>query len=174
MIDNVCFAEMSQIFCPRLSTLDTQCIPSLLFRSRQKNRFPAPIPKKPKISLYMYRNIFNTEFNLSFGLPRTDTCARCDTLDMALLSCGGEDEMNCLLEERRNHQEKGENGYESKRRDKECTKQSWNGKTRTLGETSTSKDAIDMVTFDFQQNLPTPHLHHNGWVSIYSSSRSNK
>ena len=80
---------MSQIFCPGLSTLDTQWIFSLLFRSRQENRFPAPIPKKPKISLYMYRNIFNTELNLSFGLPRTDTCARCDALDMALLSCSG-------------------------------------------------------------------------------------
>ena len=36
--------------------------------------------------------------------------------------------MNRLLEERRQHQEKGENGYESKRGDKERTKQSWNGK----------------------------------------------
>jgi len=80
---------------------------------------------------------------------------------MALMCCGGEDEMNRLLEERRQHQEKGENGYESKRRDKKLTQQSWNGKTRTLGESSTSKDAIDMITFDFQQNLPTPHLHHN-------------
>ena len=161
MIDRSCFAEMSQIFCPGLSTLDTQCILSLLFRSRQENRFPAPTPKKPNISLYTYRNIFNREFNLSFGLPRTDTCARCKALDMALLSCGGEEEMNCLLEERQDHQDKGENGYESKRRDKKRTQQSWNGKTRSLGENSTSKDAIDMITFDFQQNLPMPHLCHN-------------
>ena len=88
-------------------------------------------------------------------------CARCEALDMALLSCGGEDEMNCLLEERREHQEKGENGYNSKRRDKQHIQQSWNGKTRTLGENSTSKDAIDMVTFDFQKNLPMSHLRHN-------------
>jgi len=73
---------------------------------------------------------------------------------MALLSCGGEDEMNRLLEECREHQEKGGNGCESKRRDKQRTQQSWKGKTRTLGENSTSKDAIDMITFDFQQNLP--------------------
>jgi len=26
----------------------------------------------------MYRNIFNTEFNLGFGSPRIDTCAKCD------------------------------------------------------------------------------------------------
>jgi len=160
-MDSICFAEMSQIFCPGLSTLDTQCLLSPLFRSRQENRFPAPTPKKPKVSLYTYRNIFNREFNLSFGLPQTDTCAWCEALDLALLSCGGEDEMNRLLEEHREHQEKGENGYESKRRDKQRTQQSWKGKTRTLGENSTSKDAIDMITFDFQQNLPTPHLHHN-------------
>ena len=141
---------ISQIFSPELSTLDTQCILSLLLRSRQENRFPDPIPKTPKVLLYTYRNISNTEFNLSFGLPRTDTCARCEALDMALLSCGGEDEINRLPEERREHQEKGENGYKSKQREKERTQQSWNGKTRTLGENSTSKDAIDMVTFDFQ------------------------
>ena len=153
---------MSQIICPELLTLDTHGILSPLFRSRQENRFPAPTPKKPKISLYTYRNIFNREFNLSFGVLRMDTCARCEALNMALLSCSGEeDEMNRLLEERREHQEKGENGYESKRRDKQRTQQSWKGKTRTLGDNSTSKDAIDMITFDFQQNLPTPHLHHN-------------
>ena len=156
---------MSQIFCPGLSALDTHCILFLLFRPRQENRFPAPIPKKTKISLYTYRNIFNMEFNLGFGLPQTDTCIRCDALDMALLSCGGEDDMNRLLEECREHQEKGENGYESKRRDKERTTKSWNGKTRTLGEKSTSKDAIDLMTFDFQQNLPTPHLRH--YVMFY-------
>ena len=153
MIDSICFAEMSQIFCPRLSTLDTQCILSLLFRSRKENCFPAPILKKPKILLHTYKNIFNTEFNLSFGLPRTDTCARCEALDIALLSSGGDDEMNRPLEECREHQEKGENGYKSKR-DKQCTQQSWSGKTHTLGENSTVKDAIDMVTFDFQQSLP--------------------
>ena len=69
----------------------------------------------------------------------------CEALDMALLSCGGEDEMNHLLEEHQEHQEKGENRYKSKRRDKQLTQQSWNG---TLGENSTSKDAIDMITFD--------------------------
>ena len=96
---------------------------------------------------------------MSFGLPQTDTCTRCDALDMALLSCGGEDEMNGLLEE--HHQEKGENGYESERRIKKRTKKSWNGETRALREKSTSKDAIDMVTFEFQQNLRIPHLRHN-------------
>ena len=55
----------------------------LLFRSRQENRFPIPPPKKPKISLYTYTDVFNREFNLSFGLLQTDTCARCEALDMA-------------------------------------------------------------------------------------------
>ena len=43
---------------------------------------------------------------------------------------------------------------------------SWNGKTRTPGKNSTSKDEIDLTTFDFQQNLPTPHLHHNDMFDL--------
>ena len=67
---------------------------------------------------------------------------------MALLSCGGKDEMNRLLEEHQEHQEKGENDYESKRRDKQWTQQSWKGRIHTLGETSTSKDARHDPTMD--------------------------
>lgn len=40
--------------------------------------------------------------------------------------------------------------------------QSWSGKTRILGEAAhQSKDAVDVVSFNFQKNLPTPTLHHN-------------
>lgn len=144
---------MSRTFCSGLSSIDTQYILSLLLRSRQEKHFPSPTPQKLKILMYTYRNIFNREFNLSFSLPQKDTCARCEALDMALLSCGGEDKTNLPLEESPEHQEKGENGYGSKRRDKQGTQQSWNGKNCTLGENSTSKDSINIITFDFQQNV---------------------
>ena len=32
----------------------------------------------------MYREIFNTEFNLFFGQPRSDTCATCDALKVEI------------------------------------------------------------------------------------------
>lgn len=51
-----------------------------------------------------------------------------------------------------------------KREDKQRAIRSWNEKARPIGlsgVTKRSKDAVDMITFDFQQNLPTPNLQHN-------------
>ena len=38
---------------------------------------------------------------------------------------------------------------------------SWEGKSHTIGDDANSKDAVDMITFNLQQVLPTPHLHIN-------------
>lgn len=35
---------------------------------------------KPPVKEYTYRKIFNTQFNLSFHKPSTDTCVTCDKL----------------------------------------------------------------------------------------------
>ena len=37
----------------------------------------------PLASEWMYRKIFNEQFNLSFGFPRSDTCGKCDYLNNA-------------------------------------------------------------------------------------------
>ena len=78
---------------------------------------------------------------------------------MALRVCR-EDEKDEKLEEQRLHLENAEAGYISKRRDKEAAINSWRGKTCTLGQ-NTSKDAVDMITYDFQKNSETPNLFHN-------------
>lgn len=72
-----------------------------------------------------------------------------------------EDERDEKLEEQRRHHENSEAGYKSKRQGKEAASKSWRGKTRTLGQNTTSKDAVDMITFDFQKNLEMPNLFHN-------------
>ena len=60
--------------------------------SREVQQNQQPLPKLlPKISQDYYRRVFNTEFNLGFGLPRTDTCARCDELALAIKVSSGED-----------------------------------------------------------------------------------
>ncbi len=38
----------------------------------------------PKISYDYYRNYFNVNFNLSFGVPKTDTCSKCDELNVQI------------------------------------------------------------------------------------------
>lgn len=40
----------------------------------------------PKVKYEYRRNYFNTHFDFSFGLPKTDTCARCDELYASIIS----------------------------------------------------------------------------------------
>ncbi|GFO01206.1 hypothetical protein PoB_002771100 [Plakobranchus ocellatus] len=100
-----------------------------------------------------YRNIFNGEFNISFGYPRTDTCANCDEFvarlklldkdltespdDASLLRQKGE-----LLAQREVHQRKSETFYERKRSAKAKAKTTEN---------------MRAVAFDFQKELYCPN-----------------
>ena len=36
------------------------------------------------VSYEMYRKIFNNDFNVSFGYPRTDTCSKCDEIKICI------------------------------------------------------------------------------------------
>ena len=74
-----------------------------------------------------------------------------------------EDEKGKTLEEQKLHHENAEAGYNSKlearkQQDKEAASKSWKGKTRTLGQCTTSKDAVDMITSDFQKNFKNSKL----------------
>ena len=39
----------------------------------------------PQVTYDFYLNFFNSNFNLSFGVPKTDTCATCDSLDVTII-----------------------------------------------------------------------------------------
>lgn len=71
-------------------------------------------------------------------------------------------------EELRLHQIQAEQGYQAKARDAEKAQQSWKGKRRIVHDEVTYKsvDATDMITFDLQQNLPTPNLKHNDMFNL--------
>lgn len=131
-------------------------------RARQEQRRP-PQPLRPKVSYRKYLELFNTEFNLGFGRPRSDTCAQCEKLNLILTNTEDEAERQKAQEDLKAHQTKADNGYKSKSADRERSRQSWEGKRRVVSDdiTFNSKDAIDMITFDLQQNLPTPNLNHN-------------
>ena len=99
----------------------------------------------PKVKYWLYCDIFNHEFKLSFGLPRSDTCNTCDRLESEIKSHeknGNEEEANQARQQLDFHHRKAEKGYEVLR---EMTKTAQAG-------------TIDMLTFDFQQNLPVPTL----------------
>ena len=119
------------------------------------------IPKriKPVISEFRYRTVFNQEFNLGFKLPRSDTCATCDKLTLRIKSNPND---AGARQELKDHQDKADKGYQTMRGDKREAVASWYGFTRSVGLGGFSQvDAVDMISFDFQQNLPTPNLKHN-------------
>ena len=54
-------------------------------KTRQK-QLPVPSPIKLTFGDGFYRKAFNSDFNLGFCLPCTDTCASCDKLNLVLKS----------------------------------------------------------------------------------------
>lgn len=127
----------------------------------QQNVRPEGNILKPRISLTLYSNIFNDDFNLGFGRPRSDTCAKCDKLHIAIQAANGAEKLQKEKEKEKHHHE-AQSGYSSKSDDKKAAIHSWRGKKRvTGGVVPRSKDTVDMITYDFQQNLETPTLRHN-------------
>ena len=101
-----------------------------------------------------YRIIFNENFNISFGYPRSDTCSACDefqakisSIDSQLLARYGDEadlqaQKAKLSAEKELHQRKAEIFYERKRAAKNAAKQD----QKSLA-----------IAFDFQKELPVPN-----------------
>ncbi len=100
---------------------------------------------KPQVKEWLYRKIFNEEFNLSFGYPRSDTCETCDLLHIEIQAAKSESERMESQAELAAHQEKASQGYRALRSDTEVTK---------------SSADHTLLTFDLMQNLPVPTLTH--------------
>lgn len=122
-----------------------------------------PTELRAAVTYRRYLQVFNTEFNFGFGRPRSDTCARCEQLNLKINASEDAALKEEANEELRLHQIQAEQGYQAKARDAERAQQSWKGKRRIVHDEVTYKsvDATDMITFDLQQNLPTPNLKHN-------------
>ena len=94
------------------------------------------------VSYEYYRQYFNDNFNLSFGHPKSDTCGTCDQFKLQI-EAANEREKQVLLSQREEHQLEAENFYSSL-------------PTNTILAKQNSH--IATITFDFQQNLPLPHI----------------
>nr|CAI5840557.1 unnamed protein product [Callosobruchus analis] len=99
---------------------------------------------KPKVTYTYYRRVFIDNFNLSFGHPRTDTCKVCEILENNIKSAKNDDEtLNKLNVEKKLHLTKADIFYKDLR---EKTKLSQQDPT------------IEVLSFDFEQNMPLPHV----------------
>ena len=96
-----------------------------------------------EVKLHIYHEVLN-KLNLKFGLPRSDTCAKCDKIEIGIQEAKKTDnktKMKELEQERQQHHRKAENAY---------------AKLNTLSAEATTSTNLDTYTFDFQQNLPVP------------------
>ena len=97
------------------------------------------------------------QYNIGFGQPPSDTCSKCDELNVQL-SAADEPEKEKVKQELELHHNKAEKDYKMLRDESKAAKESWNGKTRAFDREPCTIDATDIYTFDFQQNLPLPTL----------------
>ena len=99
----------------------------------------------------IYRNIFNTHFNLKFQQPKKDTCTKCDTYKTQISAMQNETNIQEQLEElenkRNDHQQSAEKAREQLKADRIVAKQ---------GDSN-----AHVVTFDLQSTLPTPRRSSN-------------
>ena len=116
---------------------------SIMYREYKKKCLDS---SKQPLSLFMFRHIFNTQFNLHFHTPHTDTCQKCDSLNAEIKSTGiSEDRKHAASIELELHQRKAEAAKQNKNYDVLKAKAS-------VDKTST------VLVFDLQKTLPTPAL----------------
>lgn len=92
---------------------------------------------------WLFRQIFNQDFNLSFHSPDVDTCDVCDQYVCQLKNASTEEERKQIKEKQKTHTDEASLRYSLKREDK--AKSAENCKYRT-------------VMADLQKCLPTPCL----------------
>ena len=97
----------------------------------------------PEVKYEYYREYFNTHFNLSFGVPKTDTCAVCDEYEVDVHDAASNTEKQRLQGAKQEHLRKSQQFYTE---------------LRTCTAMARENSNISCISFDFEQNLPLPHI----------------
>ncbi|KAJ4445019.1 hypothetical protein ANN_06818 [Periplaneta americana] len=98
---------------------------------------------KPNISYDFYYRYFVSNFNMSFGKPRTDTCETCDQVDKNIMSTECEEEKGKLRTEKELHLRKAQVFYTLLKEKSKLTKENVYAET---------------ICIDYQQNLELPKV----------------
>lgn len=100
-------------------------------------------PMKPKISYDFYYRYFVSNFNFSFGKPRSDTCQTCDTSDKNLLVAESDEDKRRIKTEKELHLRQAEAFYTALREKSTLAKEN---------------ECIETICIDYQQNLELPKV----------------
>nr|CAI5836087.1 unnamed protein product [Callosobruchus analis] len=82
--------------------------------------------------LWLYRDMFNADFNLSFKKPSNDTCDKCDSLTMKMKDYSEPGQREALEIEYNNQIEDFQLRYKMKTAEKKCAKEAKNKKNETV------------------------------------------
>lgn len=98
---------------------------------------------KPKVTYDFYFRYFKQNFKYRFGSPRSDTCKKCDILENKLKGEIDDEEKKIIEYEKKQHLIKADIFFEELRK-------------KTI--LCTEEDDIEVLSFDYQQNLPLPKI----------------
>lgn len=101
--------------------------------------------RKNFLSMWVFRKVFNTKFNLAFKPKKSDTCATCDKLDAQLLAVGKNyEEQQKLTDAKQNHIDLW---HKIKQEFEDCVKNAGIAQSKT-----------EVFTFDLQRALEVPSI----------------
>lgn len=99
---------------------------------------------KPQVTYDYFCRHFVSHYNYSFGKPRSDTCQTCDRLDNLISAEKNEELKSKLITEKEVHEKKATYFYTKMKED--------------TAEISKNNEEMELLAFDFQQNIPLPHV----------------
>lgn len=120
-------------------------------------------PNNP-VSYETYMRIFNAEYNISFGYPRSDTCSRCDTMNAKEVQI--QEELACLEKNKNDPDLKQQldKKLRSLKADKELhlrRAQTFYDKKRLCKQRCAKYKEEEAIAMDFQRNVPVPNIASN-------------
>lgn len=107
------------------------------------NREGREIIEKPVVKYAYFSNYFASNFNISFAYPRSDTCQTCDELHKSIQNETNGEKKSSLNLEKEIHLRKAQVFYTH---------------LKDLSANSKENESMDVLSFDFQQNMPLPHI----------------
>jgi len=99
------------------------------------------------VSEYIYRRIFDYNFNLSFKMPQSDTCKKCDIFKMKLSTLTDSEERATVEKERNHHQMEAQQVREQLNANIQSSRQ--------------ESSRVKVISFDLQKTKSTPSLNTN-------------
>lgn len=105
---------------------------------------------KPIVKYDYFSEYFKNNFNLSFGTPRPDTCQTCDRLKNLI---------NHETDQELKHQSEKEKRKRKKEKEIHINKaEVFYNDLKLFVEKAKSNKEIEVLSFDFQQNMPLTHI----------------